>query len=137
MNPSAVKSSKKASSDDSKRKKSHSLNPDSQVNLPGNPTQVAMHYTTTQQAAGIQDGTAVVQNNPVSRSQLQIHSLQSPVHPPTDEVQGILYNIMQQQANITAQLVHRGGCSFITSSSNSNLKVQGSRFKVLYYLSHT
>ncbi len=108
LNPSAVGSSKKASSDDSKRKKSHSLNPDSQVNLPGNPTQVAMHYTTTQQSAGIQDGTAVVQNNPVSRSQLQIHSLQSPVHPPTDEVQGILYNIMQQQANITAQLVHRG-----------------------------
>ncbi len=41
LNPSAVGSSKKAS-DDSKRKKSHSLNPDSQVNLPGNPTQVAI-----------------------------------------------------------------------------------------------
>ncbi len=109
LKTSAVGSSKKASSDDSKlKKKSHSLNPDSQVHLPGNSTQVAMHCTTIQQAAGKQDGTAVVQNNPVSRSQLQIHSLQSPVHPPTDEGQGILYNIMQQQANITAQLVHRG-----------------------------
>ncbi len=98
---------KKASSDYSKRKKSHSLNPDSQVHLPGNSTQVAMHCITTQQAAGIQDGTAVVQNNPVSHSQLHIHSLRSPVHPPTDVGQGILYNIMQQQANITAQLLHR------------------------------
>ncbi len=50
-----VGSSKKASSDDSKRKKSHSLNPDSQVHLPGNSTQVAMHCTTTQQAAGIHE----------------------------------------------------------------------------------
>ncbi len=36
-------------------KKSHSLNPDSQVHLPGNSTQVAMHSTTTQQAAGIHE----------------------------------------------------------------------------------
>ncbi len=107
LKTSDVRRGKKASSDYSKRKKSHSLNPDSQVHLPGNSTQVAMHCITTQQAAGIQDGTAVVQNNPVSHSQLHIHSLRSPVHPPTDVGQGILYNIMQQQANITAQLLHR------------------------------
>ncbi len=35
-------------------KKSHSLIPDSQVHLPGNSTQVAMHCTTTQ-AAGIHE----------------------------------------------------------------------------------
>ncbi len=70
LKTSDVGSSKKASSDDSMRTKSHSLNPESQVHLPGNSTQVAMHCTTTQLAAGIQDGTAVVQNNPVSHSQL-------------------------------------------------------------------
>ncbi len=43
----------------------------------------------------------------ISHFQLQIHSLQSPVHPPIDVGQGILYNIMQQQASITAQLVQR------------------------------
>lgn len=51
------------------------MKPDFKIHLLDyNSTQVATHCTTTKQAAGIQGGTAAVQNNTVSHSQLQDYS---------------------------------------------------------------
>lgn len=92
-----VVSLKKNSNVKCKKNQTHWMN-NSQVHLPGNSIQVAMRCTTTQEAISIQD--------PVSHSQLQTHSLLPHVYLQTG--QGILLNIMQRQANTTAQLVYGG-----------------------------
>lgn len=99
-------SSRRALSDDSKCKKSRSLNHNVQLQLPENSTQIPMHCSITQQTSSMQNVAAAVHNNPVSNCQSQVYSSQT--SPQTDTGQNILYNIMQQQANITAQLAHRG-----------------------------